>query len=161
MKYSFEPDWITPELAVGPAPLGPEDYRTLRDMDISFILSLQQDRELKMAGRNPDAEFSVAAGFGMTVYKVQIEDFNGKSLLQKIDEAVDILTELINTGGKVYLHCALGLNRSPTIAVAFLISTKGVVLDDALDQVMSIHTSMPNTTALKEWYVRKESGKRK
>lgn len=157
MKHVFQPDWVDSRLAIGPAPLGPEDYRLLKEIGISFILSLQEDKELRLFGRNPDAELSVAAGFGLSVYKVQIEDFNDASLLQNLDEAVETLSELIRTGGKVYLHCAHGLNRSPTVAAAFLMETTGVIPEEAIDRVTAVHASMPNIGVLKTWYANRRS----
>ena len=151
MNTLFRPDWLTDNLLIGPAPLGPEDYGVLQRMGISFILSLQEDDELKFLGRNPDAEFSVAASFGMAVYRVPIRDFSNRSLLRHLDEAVDTLSELLKTGKKVYLHCAKGLNRSPTVAVAFLSRNQGIDIADALDRVTSVHVCVPNLAVLEQW----------
>ena len=151
MKVVFKPDWITDNLLVGPAPLGPEDYGLLQRMGITFILNLQEDNELKILGRNPDAEFSVAASFGITVYRVPIKDFSNRSLLAHLDEAIEVLTDLLKTGKKVYLHCAKGLNRSPTVAVAFLSRNLGIDIADALDRVTSVHVCVPNLAVLEQW----------
>ena len=44
-----------------------------------------------------------------------------------------IATE-INRGGKVYIHCAVGCGRAPTMAAAYLIST-GLSPNDALKRI--------------------------
>ncbi len=40
----------------------------------------------------------------------------------------------IASGGKVYIHCAGGVGRAPTLAAAYFI-TQGMSLDDALDLI--------------------------
>ena len=151
MKRIFSPDWITDNLAVGPTPLGPEDYELLQRMKVSFILTLQEEQELARTGRKADVEFSVAGGFGITVYRVPIREFDGKALLKAMDEAVDTLTQLLGTGSKVYLHCAEGLKRSPTVAAAYLVAATGVSPEEAVDQVTAAHNSMPDLAVISLW----------
>ena len=42
--------------------------------------------------------------------------------------------EEIARGGKVYIHCAVGVGRAPTMVAAYLIST-GLAPQDALEQI--------------------------
>ena len=50
---------------------------------------------------------------------------------------VDFISEEIERGGKVYIHCAVGCGRAPTMTAAYLIS-KGLMPEDALKRIKRI-----------------------
>ena len=50
---------------------------------------------------------------------------------------VDFITDEIATGGKIYVHCGVGVGRAPTLAAAYLIST-GLTPDDALRAISAV-----------------------
>ena len=43
--------------------------------------------------------------------------------MEQFQAGVDFIRRNIESGGKVYVHCAGGVGRAPTMAVAYLIST--------------------------------------
>ncbi|MEM7035291.1 MAG: dual specificity protein phosphatase [Chloroflexota bacterium] len=51
--------------------------------------------------------------------------------LTDLAEGVAFITKVIENGGQVYIHCAAGVGRAPTMAVAYLIS-QGYTLGTAL-----------------------------
>ncbi len=57
--------------------------------------------------------------------------------LAQLQEGVTFITQEIEHQGKVYVHCAHGEGRGPTMVIAYLIST-GMTLNAALDQVQKI-----------------------
>ncbi len=50
---------------------------------------------------------------------------------------VSFIRECIEAGEKVYIHCAGGIGRAPTMAAAYLIST-GLSMDEALDTIRAV-----------------------
>lgn len=48
-----------------------------------------------------------------------------------LEEGVAFITRVIAEGGKVYIHCAGGIGRAPTMAAAYFVST-GMSLDEAV-----------------------------
>jgi predicted protein tyrosine phosphatase len=54
--------------------------------------------------------------------------------LDQLQEGVDFISRAVNNGGKVYIHCAGGVGRAPTMAAAYFIST-GMSLESAINLV--------------------------
>ena len=48
----------------------------------------------------------------------------------------------LSTGGRALIHCELGVNRSVTLAVAYLIDTEGVALTQAVRQLRLARPNM-------------------
>lgn len=48
---------------------------------------------------------------------------NNPPTLEDLSSGVDFIREEIEHGGKVYIHCGVGVGRAPTLAAAYLIST--------------------------------------
>jgi YegS/Rv2252/BmrU family lipid kinase len=53
---------------------------------------------------------------------------------EQLKEGVDFITQEIEDGGAVYVHCNLGIGRAPTLAAAYLMST-GVSLPEAWERI--------------------------
>ncbi len=51
--------------------------------------------------------------------------------LEHLAEGAAFIQRVIDGGGKVYIHCAGGVGRAPTLAAAYFI-TQGMTLDEAL-----------------------------
>jgi predicted protein tyrosine phosphatase len=51
--------------------------------------------------------------------------------MEHLQEGVAFIQRVIDGGGKVYIHCAGGIGRAPTMAAAYLV-TQGMALDDAI-----------------------------
>lgn len=54
--------------------------------------------------------------------------------LEHLAEGAEFIRDEIENGGTVYIHCAGGIGRAPTMAAAYLIST-GKTLDEALAMI--------------------------
>jgi len=51
--------------------------------------------------------------------------------LEHLRQGVDFIRRIVTDGGKVYIHCAGGVGRAPTMAAAYFIS-QGMSVDEAL-----------------------------
>ena len=67
-----------------------------------------------------------------------------EDLLQYFDSCVAYIEEGIKEGGNVLVHCAMGVSRSATVVVAFLMKNKGMKRDEAIDWVKSKRHINPN-----------------
>lgn len=74
--------------------------------------------------------------------------------LEKLETGADFITQEIKNGGRVYVHCAHGEGRGPSMVIAYLIST-GMTYDDALKQVIAVRgfakPTPPQVARLKEF----------
>ena len=74
--------------------------------------------------------------------------------MENLKKGVKFIKNEIDNGGKVYVHCAAGEGRGPTMAAAYLIST-GLTLEDALETIKKIRKfikpTSPQIKRLKEF----------
>ncbi|NDJ74680.1 MAG: dual specificity protein phosphatase family protein [Chloroflexi bacterium] len=117
LRYSA----VTPQLYVGPQ-YGPAGKRMLERAGIRAGISLR--------GEYDDA----AHGLALEHYcYLPTVDETAPSMAH-LDQGVDFVGRMIAAGEKVYIHCAGGVGRAPTLAAAYLI-TQGYTLDTALDLI--------------------------
>ena len=72
----------------------------------------------------------------MEVRRVPVQDFSPDALRKGLPGCVEAVGELVEDGHSVYVHCNVGVNRSPSVAIAYLHWIEGWALDEAVDHVM-------------------------
>jgi protein-tyrosine phosphatase len=109
---------ITPQLYVG-GQFGQRGKRTLERLGITADVNLR-------------TEFDDAAhGLALAQYcHLPTTDDEAPSF-EHLRQGAAFIGRVIGDGGKVYIHCAGGVGRAPTLAAAYLI-TQGMALDQAL-----------------------------
>ncbi len=118
-------DWVTPELAIG-GDLRNLDF--LKAQGIGAIIGLQAERS-DDAGKIRRAE--------MEYLHIPIKD--GHAPVQsQIQSMIDWINRERGIGRKVYMHCAAGVGRAPTMAIAYLVST-GLTTDQAVAEIKEKH----------------------
>ncbi|RMG02679.1 MAG: hypothetical protein D6741_03340, partial [Planctomycetota bacterium] len=70
-------------------------------------------------------------------------------LAHKLPEAASALADLLRRGKTVYLHCTAGINRSATVAIAYLYWFEDRDLEEATETVMSRHHCEPYVDAIR------------
>lgn len=143
------------ELAVGSYPHAPEHMMSLaREHGVTAVLCLQSDEDLASRGIQWSVLWQFYLRLGIEVTRVPITDFDKDDLLHNLDAAVAALADGLSAGGKVYVHCSAGLNRSPTVIIAYLVRHRGMSLEDALEWVTSRHRCVPYPDVLERWIQR-------
>lgn len=138
------PDFVAEGLWVARAPRGPEDYALIRGLGVDDIVTLQTEEEARMVGLRPDVSFRLAMTHGMREHRVAIEDLSFRDLLERTPEAVALIADLRQRGRTVLVHCAAGLNRSPTVVAAYLAWSQGLDARAACEHVVRAHPSHPD-----------------
>jgi protein-tyrosine phosphatase len=77
------------------------------------------------------------------VWRLPIQDFNPNDLKTKLAQAAATLNNLIRAGHRVYVHCTAGVNRSPTVVIAYLHKYRGYDLKTAAKLVQDCRTCEP------------------
>jgi protein-tyrosine phosphatase len=143
---------ILPELIVGEYPR-PEDAFWLRaQMGVQAVLSLQDDGDLAAKGLSWPALVRAYEEVGILAGRIGIADGNPEALFLELDRAVAWLAEQIDAGRRVYLHCNAGVNRAPTVAIAYLHAVRGLPLGAARRLVTSLRTCVPFVSVLERRY---------
>jgi protein-tyrosine phosphatase len=140
-------DCVVPGLFVGSDPRYEEDFAGLRSLGITAILSLQTEDDCRESGL--EQERRSASSAGIAFQNVPVTDFDRMELQRRLPECVSALDELIRAGHAVYLHCTAGVNRSPTIAAAYLHWVQGYPLEDALARVENARRCVPDGEAIR------------
>lgn len=147
------------ELAVGSYPQTPEQMMYLRDTcGVSAVLNLQSDRDLRTRGIDWTVMWPLYTRLGFSTLRVPIRDFTPADLARRLDEGVESLRSLRAGGRKVYVHCNAGLNRSPSVLIAFLVADRGLDLAQATDWLATRHDCVPYPDVLREWALRHGHG---
>ncbi|MGH7789994.1 MAG: dual specificity protein phosphatase family protein [Candidatus Binatia bacterium] len=135
--------FVLPELAVGEYPT-PDDAVWLRQRPgIDAVVSLQDDIDLERKGLDLRALEVAYAAQGIAFHRIPVTDGEAEMLRAHIDALVSLLDGLLRAGRRVYLHCNAGLNRAPTVAIAYLHVHRGHRLDAARDLVKARRPCVP------------------
>jgi protein-tyrosine phosphatase len=144
--------FVLPELAIGEYPT-PEDAAWLRDVHrFTAVVSLQDDEDLHRKGLQARALSRAFAAAGLAWQRHPAEDGNPASLRGALDAAVATVHRHVAAGGRVYLHCNAGLNRAPTVAIAYLHVHHRLALDAARDRVKAARACVPYMRVLEAHY---------
>ncbi len=58
--------------------------------------------------------------------------------IEHLDEGVAFIREAVANGEKVYIHCAGGIGRAPTMAAAYFIAEEGLTTDEAVAKIQAV-----------------------
>lgn len=109
---------ITPEICVGPQ-LGKRGKRYLERVGITGSINLRAEYD--------DAAYGLA--LREYCYLPTIDD--EVPTPEQIQQGIVFIQQTLTAGGKVYIHCAGGSGRAPTMCMAYLIS-QGMGFDEAI-----------------------------
>ena len=124
--------------------------RLVRDLKVTAVLCLQSDEDFKTY-HLPINEIREACKLnGISWVQCPIIDFDPEDMARGIHEPVDALNELLSSGERVYVHCTVGICRSPATVVGYLHKYRGMSLDAALELVkLNRPIANPYMSALK------------
>jgi protein-tyrosine phosphatase len=141
---------ILPNVLVGPCPQSPQDIgRLKRDYGVSAVLNLQTDDDMDYWGFDWSELEHRYRKLGIEVRRSPIRDFDPDDLRRKLPQCVKALDALLQQGHKVYVHCSMGINRSPSVVIAYLAWIKGLSLEDAVDRVTTVRSCDPYVDAIR------------
>jgi len=130
----------------------PEDVRLLEQMKISTVLSLQSDQDIASYSIPTDRLLKAYASAKIQYRRVAIPDFDTQALSAMLASAVEELeTALEPSEARVYVHCTAGINRSPTLAAAYLIKHKHLSAREAYEYLMNQRQCSPYLVVLQEY----------
>ncbi len=107
-------DWVRTFLAIGPRPNAGSDWEAFEEGEISLIIDLNDSSSERLRAKE----------LGIQYLGLKIDDppTNPESLTHFFRRICASIDEERRSGGKVYLHCTAGQQRSPTCAMAYLMS---------------------------------------
>lgn len=143
---------MTPELYVGSYP-APDDLAWLAsEHGIRAVLNLQDDFDLAAKRLTLPALERAAATAGIAFARVPVVDGDAEGLALLLPDVVTLLDDLVRTHGRTYLHCNAGMNRAPTVAIAYLHVHHALPLRDAIRHMKRRRSCLPYVSALHAAY---------
>lgn len=137
---------ITPEVYIGPQ-YGQAGKRRLIEAGITAGVNLRIEFD--------DAQHDLA--LPAYCYLPTVDD--AAPTLEHLDQGVAFMERVIGEGGRVYIHCAGGVGRAPTMGAAYFMS-QGMSLDEALALIERsrpfIQIMPPQMARLREFEARRQ-----
>jgi protein-tyrosine phosphatase len=156
MAPGIDADEVAERLWIGSCPGTPEIVQTLGEVvGVTGLVSLQTDDDLRSLGLSWSLLSGLLTRAGIAAERVPIEDFDEEALVGALPDAIDAVHRMISAGRTTYLHCTAGLNRSPTVAIGYLIEHGGLTRAEAWRRVHERRRVMPLTEALDLWLARR------
>lgn len=118
---------ITPQLYVG-GQHHPRGWAKMQALGITAIVNLREAHyDDKMQGIAPES-----------AHYLHLPTRDGTPpTMEQLHDGVAFIQAEIAQGGCVYIHCASGFHRAPTLATAYFIST-GLTLDESLAKIKKV-----------------------
>ncbi len=125
-KRTGAPHWqyseITPALYCGGQHY-PQGYQEMLDKGITGIVNMREDY-------HSDIEKGVEGPHHLHL----VTRDNTPPKVEDLVKGAHFIHEQIDNGGKVYVHCGVGVGRAPTMTAAYMITT-GMTPDEALRKI--------------------------
>jgi protein-tyrosine phosphatase len=143
---------ITDHLLVGEYPRE-DDIEWLRDEHrVTAIHNLQDDEDLRINALDIAKLREVSARYGIKHVWTPVQDGSADAMADRLRAALSDLASLLSARERVYLHCNAGLNRAPTLAIAYLRAHGGMSLNEALAHVKRRRSCGPFMTILEDYF---------
>lgn len=130
-KYPSIMSFITPMVGIGDRGAA-LDHELIRAKKIEAVLSL-----------------APADLHGVVAHHLHVDVVDRLPLpFQAIATVVAFITGHVKEGRRVFMHCEMGISRSPSLAVCYLHESRGMTIDEALAHVKSIRPAADPHSAL-------------
>jgi len=130
----------------------PEDAKQLRRMGITIVVSLQSNEDLKERHVSLKKLIHALSEANIDLRRVPVRDFSKEDLARQLPKCVAELEAALAPGwAKAYVHCTAGINRSPTVAAAYLIKSRGLSAREACEHVAAKRDCSPYLDVLEKY----------
>jgi len=143
---------LSDELLIGEYP-SEADIAWLRETyGVTAVHNLQDDDDLRLNGLDDRGLIAEYTAHGINYVRTPIQDGSADAMAERLEAALNDLHELVAPGSRVYLHCNAGMNRAPTLAIAFLRAYRQMSLQEAMVLVKKQRACGPFMTVLEEYF---------
>ncbi len=139
---------ITDYLLVGEYPRDLDIEWLRKEHGVTAIHNLQDDEDLRINAIDIAVLREVCKHYGIKLIRTPIQDGSSDDMAHRLGAALHDLATLIEGRERVYLHCNAGLNRAPTLAIAYLRAHGGMSLNEAMAYVKKRRACGPFMTVL-------------
>ncbi|XP_045614782.1 dual specificity protein phosphatase 3 [Procambarus clarkii] len=112
----------------------------LKKVGITHVLNAAQGN--KFATVDTDAEFY--KDVGIKYMGMKLLDIASANISQFFDSGSQFIDDALSSGGKVLVHCFMGISRSATVAAAYLMMVKNMTAIEAIQTLRKNRAIYPN-----------------
>lgn len=123
-----------------------------RTYSVTAVHNLQDDDDLRINGLDLQELHSRYELEGIRFLRTPISDGSADAMRAHLEGALAGLHSLVSGNQRVYLHCNAGLNRAPTLAIAYLRAFRQMSLEEALVHVKERRVCGPFMTVLEDYF---------
>lgn len=116
---------VSPNLLLGGQHYYQRGYQRMRDYGITAVVNMRE--------RHSDIEAGIGGERHLRLATID----NTPPSVEDLTRGVEFISAEIERGGKVYVHCAVGCGRAPTMTAAYLVST-GLEPEAALRRIRQV-----------------------
>lgn len=143
---------IIPELLVGEYPRAEDIAWLKRNYRVTAVHNLQDHDDLRINGLDLLELRALYESEEIRFLHTPIPDGSADAMREHLEHALNGLSALMAAGQRVYLHCNAGLNRAPTLAIAYLRACRRMSLDEAVAHVKKRRACGPFMTVLEDYF---------
>ncbi|XP_026211748.1 dual specificity protein phosphatase family protein [Anabas testudineus] len=133
-------DEVLPSLYLGNVAVA-QNRKTLHKLGITHVLNAAHSKQ----GSIGDQSFY---GNTCVYFGIPAEDSDHFDLSLYFKDAADFIHKALKSKGKVLVHCIMGVSRSATLVLAYLMLRQRLSLRDALKHVIQRRAIYPNRNFL-------------
>ena len=121
--YDQKPSEILPNLFLGPVEFA-SDEKFLNEKNIGAIVTIMQE-PLSLMSINKD----------LRLHHIPILDSSNIKMNDYKDDCIKFITKCFEDGLNVYIHCKMGISRSVSFVIAFLMHSRNMRFHESFEHV--------------------------
>ena len=119
---------------------------TLRELGITHVLNAAKGEKFSQINTSQ----AYYDDCGIKFHGINLMDTESCKIEKHFDQSIDFINEALSGGGKILIHCFMGISRSASLLIAYLIRHRQMRLEDALRLVIRKRLIWPNDGFLKK-----------
>lgn len=138
---------VYPGILLGNGPTAIDIFR-LKQLGVTHVLNCACGKEPEYGMINTSQRYYTSSGIkfmGIVAY-----DMSSFNISPYFNDVANFMDDCLRRGGRVYVHCKMGISRSATCVIAYLMIKKGMTAQEAVRLVRSRREIIPNDGFLKQ-----------
>lgn len=138
-QQGIDCDEVYPGIYIGDAPTA-RNKKYLEMLGITHLLNAAEGKQYGFA----NTDRSYYKDTRLKYIGLPLADLSTTDISKYFDIAADFIEDGVTSGGKVFVHCMVGVSRSATCVLAYLMLKKGMLAVDAVRTVRKNRFIQPN-----------------
>ncbi|XP_046629050.1 dual specificity protein phosphatase 3 isoform X2 [Neodiprion virginianus] len=139
IQANVDCDEVYPNIYIGDAPTA-KNKKYLKILDITHVLNTAEGKRFGFV----DTDANYYKDTNIKYMGLPLADLASTCINEYFHTAATFIEEAVSTGGKAFVHCMMGISRSATCVVAYLMIKKQMLASEAIQTVRKNRDIHPN-----------------